>query len=265
MQVVLDALRDIDRLVHRGRSSSEAVLRARIKQRAHQALRAYYDPISKNILNYLATDLPLGSFKTLHEHILARIQRAKTALAASTERTCNAATAKTRGVCAVALGDDEILGRALRSACRVNVLAGGPGNPGQSLVSALGNRAVWYPDVAARAALNDADLVIIPCNVIAPDAIVAPVGSELLAELAHNRALPVYVLAQGMQYDPHADDRMPELQGYSPKSIVRNAYVARFERITPSLVTGIISEFGVHPHTHFVEEVIRHYPWLFIR
>ncbi|MBI4145037.1 hypothetical protein HY493_02420 [Candidatus Woesearchaeota archaeon] len=264
MQFVLDALRGIDRLVHSGRGSSEAVLRARIKQRIHQALRAQYDPITRNVLSYLAAELPMGSFKTLHEHVLGRIQRAKVVLAASLERMAYVGASKTRGVCAVTLGDGVILRRALRSARRVNVLAGGPGNPGHALVSALGNRAVWYPDVAARAALQDADLIILSCDVVASDSIVAPAGSELLAELAHNRALPVYVLAQGLQYDPQAGTHMHKLSGSVPNPFVRNVYQAIFEHIDPALVTGIISEFGVHPHAHFLEEVGQNYPWMFI-
>ena len=36
-----------------------------------------------------------------------------------------------------------------------------------------------------------------------------------------------------------------------------------FEKINPSLVTGIISELGIFPHQLFIEEVKTSYPWMF--
>jgi len=130
-------------------------------------------------------------------------------------------------------------------------------------------RVIHYTDSAARLALKEADVMFIGCDAITPKTIVNKIGSELFAEIAHNYNIPIYVCTDSLKFDPatlHGKEEKLEMRNPSeiwktpPKKIKVLNYA--FEKINPSLITGIISELGIHTHKQFLKEIQHNYPWL---
>ena len=129
-----------------------------------------------------------------------------------------------------------------------------------------------YVDSAARLALKKADIMIIGADAITSDAkVVNKIGSELIAEAAYRLDIPVYICTHSWKFDPKTifgfDEAIEkrsekEIWPAKPKNIIIDNF--SFEKIDPSLITGIISEMGVYKPQNFIEEIKRRYEWMFV-
>jgi len=130
-------------------------------------------------------------------------------------------------------------------------------------------KVVHYTDSAVRLALKEADVMFIGCDAITPKTIVNKIGSELFAEIAEKNHVPVYVCTDSLKFDPATlHGKKERLERRSPAEIWRHppkhtkVVNYAFEKVNPKLISGIISELGIHTHQQFVKEIQHHYPWL---
>jgi ribose 1,5-bisphosphate isomerase len=133
-----------------------------------------------------------------------------------------------------------------------------------------GIKVTHFVDAAARLALKKADLMLIGADAITSDGfVVNKIGSELFAEVAAGYQIPIYACTFSWKYDSHTmlgfeeelESRYAkEVWPNPPKHI--NVSNVVFEKVHPRLITGIVSELGVHTVEGFVEEVKRAYPWI---
>ncbi|MEM2121104.1 MAG: hypothetical protein QXU20_00385 [Candidatus Woesearchaeota archaeon] len=138
-------------------------------------------------------------------------------------------------------------------------------------LSKAGIKVQHFVDSAARIALKKADLMLIGCDAITSEGkIINKVGSELFAEAAHNLGVPVYVCTNSWKFDFKSifgyeleieERNKKEVWENPPKNVFINNFV--FERVDPSLISGIISELGIFKPEVFVHEVTAHYPQIF--
>ncbi len=127
-----------------------------------------------------------------------------------------------------------------------------------------------FVDSAARIALKKSDLFLIGADAITVEGkVINKIGSELFAEIAHKLDVPLYVCSDSWKFDPKTIfgyeeiiEKRPEKEVWPniPKNVKVNNLA--FEKIDPSLITGIISELGVYKPEIFVEEIKKAYPWL---
>ncbi|MFH0977884.1 MAG: hypothetical protein V1837_01145 [Candidatus Woesearchaeota archaeon] len=134
-----------------------------------------------------------------------------------------------------------------------------------------GIKVVHFIDSAARLALKNADLMLIGCDAFTSEGkIVNKVGSELFAEVAYKRDIPVYVCSTTFKFDARTvigfEEKIEarsvkEIWQNPPKNVTIDNHV--FEMIDPNLVTGMITEVGVYKPEVLVEELKARKPWMF--
>ena len=121
-------------------------------------------------------------------------------------------------------------------------------------------------DSALPTLLSSADLVLLGCDAITSHFVYNKVGSDLVCDAARHKKIPVYICTDSWKVDfRHArasvDERLTAEVWNHPlrgTKIINPAFVA----IDPSLITGIISELGVHSPQQFLVEVKKAYPWI---
>jgi ribose 1,5-bisphosphate isomerase len=133
-----------------------------------------------------------------------------------------------------------------------------------------GIKVTHYVDSAARQALKKADLCLFGADAIQADGVIInKIGTELFAEIANGYDCPIFFCTDSWKYDPESAygieeiiEKRNKLEVWpgSPKGV--NVINPAFEKVHPSLATGIISELGVFRPSAFVEEVRQTYPWL---
>ncbi len=137
-------------------------------------------------------------------------------------------------------------------------------------LAAAGIPVVHVVDSAARVALKGCAAVFFGADALLADGtVVNKIGSEMVAELARNRSIPVYVLANSWKYDARdasafktsLEHRDPAEVWDSPPKGVRVVNEA-FELVNPKLITGIITEYGVRDPRSAILEIQRHHSWL---
>lgn len=127
-----------------------------------------------------------------------------------------------------------------------------------------------YVDAAGRIALKEADVMLIGADAItAAGKVINKIGSELFAEVANEKDVPVYVCTDAWKFDPRSRFGFStdlerrggaEVWPDAPDGVDIVNYA--FEQVAPDLVTGIVSELGVHEPDAFVDAVESSYPEL---
>ncbi|TAL48152.1 hypothetical protein EPN87_01235 [archaeon] len=128
-----------------------------------------------------------------------------------------------------------------------------------------------FIDSAARLALKDADIMMIGADAITADGyVINKIGSELMATVAKNYGVPVYVCTHSWKFDPKTvfefeeeieQRSVKEIWSNPPRGVKISNYA--FEKVHPDLITGIISEIGVMKPENFVSEVEKKNAWMF--
>jgi len=133
-------------------------------------------------------------------------------------------------------------------------------------------KVVHFADTAARMAIKHSDVMFLGCDAITKKSIVNKIGSELFCEVAERYHVPVYICTDSLKFDPATlHGKSEKLEMRSPNEIwnkpPKNTRILNyaFERIDPKLITGIISEQGIHSHKEFLHQVKHHHRWLLRR
>lgn len=128
-----------------------------------------------------------------------------------------------------------------------------------------------YVDSAARLAIKKADIMLIGCDAITSEGkVINKIGSEMFAEIADLYRIPVYVCTNSWKLDFNSvfgyetvieQRKKSEVWPSAPKGLkIENP---AFEKIAPSLITGIISELGIYSPGSFIQEAKDSYPQAF--
>lgn len=125
-------------------------------------------------------------------------------------------------------------------------------------------------DSAARLALKKCDIFLMGADAITTTKICNKIGSEMFAIIADKYDVPVYICTSSWKFDPASvfgfeepiEKRNPrEVWAQAPKGVkIMNP---AFEKISPDLVSGIISELGVFKPEVFIQEVRKKHRWMF--
>jgi translation initiation factor 2B subunit (eIF-2B alpha/beta/delta family) len=96
--------------------------------------------------------------------------------------------------------------------------------------------------------------IFIGADAILKDGVYNKIGSEVIAQIAKNQKIPVYVVADSWKYSSHevsSEQRdEDEVWEKAPKNLkIENP---AFEFIEKKYIKGIISELGVLGHTEFI-------------
>jgi ribose 1,5-bisphosphate isomerase len=128
-----------------------------------------------------------------------------------------------------------------------------------------------YVDSAARFALKKADLMLIGADAITVEGkVINKVGSELFAEIANKYDVPVYVCANSWKFDPETvfgfeepiEKRYAsEVWKDAPRGVKIDNFA--FEKMSPELITGVITELGIYKPQMLVDMIQKKYSWMF--
>ena len=115
----------------------------------------------------------------------------------------------------------------------------------------------FVPIAGIKPILKKIDFFIFSAEAVSPDALIGELGVELIAELAHSKGLPVYAVSSS--WNVHNKIEVEDLKHISSQKLKGTHSFSGhyFEKITPSFVSGIISEKGVHSHPVFIDIVNR--------
>ena len=138
-------------------------------------------------------------------------------------------------------------------------------------IAKLGIPVTHFVDAAARFALKKADLMLIGADAITTEGkVINKIGSELYAEIANKYDIPVYACTDSWKFDTETvfgyEEEIEKRKGSEiwknpPKGVTVNNFA--FEKVSPSLITGIISELGIYKPHIFIQEVKANNKWMF--
>lgn len=136
---------------------------------------------------------------------------------------------------------------------------------------ALGVKATFIVDSAARSFMRNADIVIVGADAITSEGnVINKIGTGTIALLAHEARKPFYVVTELLKFDPATvcgeyekiEERSPdEVWTDAPEKLnVRNP---AFDVTRRNFIHGVICEEGIIP-PHSIKEVMhRKHPWIF--
>ncbi len=137
-------------------------------------------------------------------------------------------------------------------------------------LSGAGIKVRHFVDAAARLALKNSDIMLIGADAITSEgAVVNKIGSELFAEAAERRGIPVYSCTSSLKFDPktifgfdEAVEVRPsrEIWARPPKNVIIDNHA--FEIVSPNLITGIITELGIFQPSLLIPEIRSRYKWM---
>ncbi|MBA4336221.1 ribose 1,5-bisphosphate isomerase [bacterium] len=128
-----------------------------------------------------------------------------------------------------------------------------------------------FVDSAGRSMLRKADIFLFGCDAISSEGkLINKIGTEMLAECAHDCRIPAYSCTNSWKFDPHTlygfDE---EIEQRSPNEVWENPpkgvkiYNPAFEITAPDIFTGVITELGIYKPESLVYAVKDAYPWIF--
>jgi len=113
-----------------------------------------------------------------------------------------------------------------------------------------------FVDSGARIALKNADIMLIGADSITYNKVYNKIGSEMMALVAKNYKVPVYICSSLWKFNPHREtieERHPtEIWSRPPKGVELENYA--FEKISFKYIKGIICEEGILKPKKFVKE-----------
>ncbi len=128
-----------------------------------------------------------------------------------------------------------------------------------------------FVDSAGRSMLRKCDLFLFGCDAVTSEGkLINKIGTEMLAEAAHESRVDAYSCTNSWKFDPatlfgteeEIEERDPnEVWENPPKGV--KIYNPAFEITSPDLFTGVITELGIYKGEALVEAVKEEYPWMF--
>lgn len=128
-----------------------------------------------------------------------------------------------------------------------------------------------FVDSAGRSMIRKSDLFLFGCDAVTSEGkLINKIGTEMLAEAAHDCRIPAYSCTNSWKFDPQTlygfeeeiEQRDPnEVWENPPKGV--KIYNPAFEITAPDIFTGVITELGIYKPESLVHAVERAYPWMF--
>jgi ribose 1,5-bisphosphate isomerase len=138
-------------------------------------------------------------------------------------------------------------------------------------LAAKGIPVTHFVDSAGRSMLRKTDLFLFGCDAVSSEGkLINKIGTEMLAEAAHDCRIPAYSCTNSWKFDPHTlygfdeeiEQRDPnEVWENPPKGVT--IYNPAFEITAPDIFTGVITELGIYKPEALVHAVKDEYPWMF--
>lgn len=266
-------------LVHRSRATTpQALLKELQLAKERFEKTALTEPCMRNSLKYIFYEMPSKDLVSLTQEVcdradaaLSYLERAKLSVAKNSSGLIKEGS--TVFVFPFSHTILQILNTAKEEGKRFSVitLENRPQNSGKDMckeIAALKIPVTYYVDASMKEAVKRSDIVLLGCDAITKHEIFVHMGGELVALLASRLQIAVYLCSTSWKFDPfhvgkegrYLDRPAREVWEDAPNGvkIMNNLY----EKLDPSLILGIISEIGVHPHSSFVRAVQQKYPWV---
>lgn len=126
-------------------------------------------------------------------------------------------------------------------------------------------------DSAVRYYIDEANLVLLGSDAITVEgSVINKIGSSMIASLAKETKIPVYVATPSWKFDPQTTREVEEIEERSPKEVWKNPPKnlkiknPAFDVISNDLVNLIITEYGVVSPNSLYELMRNKNPWMFI-
>jgi translation initiation factor 2B subunit (eIF-2B alpha/beta/delta family) len=102
-----------------------------------------------------------------------------------------------------------------------------------------------------------ANKVFLGADALLTNGIINKIGSGMIAELAHNHKIPVYIIADSWKFSkkkvPIENRKLNEIWDKAPKNIkIQNP---AFEFVPKKYITGIVSELGILKYDDFIKKM----------
>lgn len=270
--IALASAKSIKQLVRQGETYSQ-LLKARKQLLATRPT----EPCMQNTLNFIFNDCDKNNFKQVVnnnvDEALAHFKHAKQKIAeCGSQKIHNGDTIFTHCHSSTVI---SIFKKAKQEGKKFKVMCTETRPLYQGRITAkelskLKIPVTMFVDSAARYALKKADFMIMGADAITSEGkVINKVGSELFAEIAFMLDVSLYVATNSWKFDPKSifgiepaiEQRLTkEVWPKKPKNVdISNL---AFEKVSPRIVTAIISELGVLMPSNFVEEVKLHHSWM---
>jgi translation initiation factor 2B subunit (eIF-2B alpha/beta/delta family) len=126
-----------------------------------------------------------------------------------------------------------------------------------SELSKAGIKVTQFVDSAADIALNQVDIVFLGADALLKKSVINKVGSGMISELANNRKVPVYILADSWKYaakNVKLEERNFR-EVWNPGKNKIHVENPAFEPINTKYITAIVSELGIMSYKKFLSVV----------
>lgn len=121
-----------------------------------------------------------------------------------------------------------------------------------------GIKVTQFVDSAGRIAINQADLVFFGADAILKSGVINKIGSGMFAEIAYDKKIPVYIIADSWKYTGKVkieERSFKEVWKLAPRHIkIKNP---AFELIGKKYIKAIISELGILSLEKFIKKAAR--------
>jgi translation initiation factor 2B subunit (eIF-2B alpha/beta/delta family) len=196
-------------------------LAERLEKRARQLGKEHAsNPVAQHALAYVMRGADLALPQSLCDHTVSRAQKFQRIAQTAKQQAIHTGSLKLHKGSSVVSDGSPLVEDVLKGkSIEVRSLEGKP---------------------AAHHAVRGADAVFLGAARITPQGALVTNSAGLAADLARANNIPVYVVATGLH-------------------VGKELALGGHETLAPGHITGIISEFGVLPHKHFLQEVERTY------
>lgn len=140
-----------------------------------------------------------------------------------------------------------------------------------TLLSEKGIPVTHFVDSAGRSMLRKCDLFLFGCDAVTAEGkLINKIGTEMLAEAAHESHIDAYSCTNSWKFNPETlygeeeqiEQRDPnEVWENPPKGV--KIYNPAFEITSPDMFTGVITELGIYKGESLIDAVKEEYPWMF--
>lgn len=132
-------------------------------------------------------------------------------------------------------------------------------------LSRAGIKVTQFIDSAARLAITKqgrydkeyVDMILLGADALLNDAVINKVGSGMMAEIAYENKIPVYIVADSWKYAPKSVklEQRDFQEVWNPKAANIHVKNPAFEPIPIRYIRGIASEFGLMSYKKFLSIV----------
>jgi ribose 1,5-bisphosphate isomerase len=119
-----------------------------------------------------------------------------------------------------------------------------------------GIKATMFVDSAARQAIEKSNLIFLGADAILPSGIINKIGSGMFAEIAYDKKIPVYIIADSWKFTKQVkleERNFKEIWTNAPRHIkIKNP---AFELIHKKYIKAIVSELGILSLDKFLKKI----------